>query len=406
MAVEASSFIYPWDLADLGTERSLRRFRDDGFKSFDLTACYHPITTFVPGGAGRRLMEMDEGAVFYPASVQRFGRIKPRLWHEPEVLRTWQEASDASSQLGLDLNAWVVALYQPWIARDYPDCARVLPTGQRVTAGVCPASPDVQEFLATLVSEIASRTPIRAVQLEGVTFPNFDTGWRAGAGTRMLVELGQWSRWLLGLCFCPSCSAAAKSAGINVQTLRNEIKGKLFAAYQRGEARSDPPFQDAHNDWLTINPDYAAFLRLRDEACVRLVTRISKALKEAAPTAQLGIWGPDEFTGTRLNLDDILPLIGILQTRHGLIAPDNARAARAIADAHPGMRVKAVHWCGGFVGPPFGPEFERALRATAELPADIMHLMNWALLPPRIASSIVPLLRNIEATVGGTRVAR
>ena len=48
--------------------------------------------------------------------------------------------------LGLGINAWTVVLYQPWIVDAYPDCARVLASGDPIGAGVCAANEDVREL--------------------------------------------------------------------------------------------------------------------------------------------------------------------------------------------------------------------------------------------------------------------
>ena len=396
-SVVASTFAYPWDLADTGVESALRHLSDDGFGALELTVCYHPITLHTPGAPDRRLMYMDRGAVFFPARRERYGRVKPHLFPEPEVVKAWTTAAELAPGMGLDLNAWTVALYQPWIAHEYPDTARVTPAGQINLGGVCPTSPDVREFMAILVGDLAEQFPIRTVQLEGVCHQFFDTGWRL---PRVLVQLSPWNRWLASLCFCSSCVSAAADRGISVKAFRKRICDELEAVYRGTAPPSDRPFDELQAERMAADGDYAEFISMREEVCVELVLGIAERLHAARPDAVLGLWGPQEFDCTQLNLERVLPVIGVLQTRQPMIAPDNARRAREIADAN-GMRVTAVHWCGGRIGPAWGPEFERALRASVELRIDQINLFNWAMLPPQIASAIVPLLRRIEAEVNG-----
>jgi hypothetical protein len=395
----ASTFMYPWDLADLGVERGLTQLREDGFGAFELTACYHPITLHVPGAPGRRMMQMDRGAVFFPARAERYGRIAPRLTEDAAVLAVWGQAAAAAADLGLDINAWTVALYQPWIAHEHPWAARVLPGGQRNFAGVCPSSPDVQEFLATLVGDLAEQFPVRTVQLEGVTHPYYDTGWRL---PRVLVPQSPWTRWLSSLCFCESCCARAGERGIEVGALRAAICDELERAYRDGEPEPERSLADAHAERVAGDEQYAGFIAMREDACVELVHRIADSLHDARPEAALGVWGPAEFDGTHLDLERVLPRLGVLQTRQPRVAPDNARAARRLAIEH-GLRVTAVQWCGGRIGPPWGPEFEDGLRGCAELGIDQINLFNWAMLPPAIASAVVPLLRQVERELALTR---
>jgi hypothetical protein len=107
---------------------------------------------------------------------------------------------------------------------------------------------------------------------------------------------------------------------------------------------------------------------------------------------------PNEWDATRLDLPRVLPRIKLLQCRQPLLEPANAVEARKIADANPGIRVKTINFCGGFVGTTFGPKFEEALRSSVKLPADVVNIFSWAMLTPRIASAIVPLLRQLEAS--------
>jgi hypothetical protein len=393
-----SSFIYPWELADLGVETALDRMRDDGFGALELMSCYHPITLYTPGATGRRLMHTDEGGVFFPARPERYGRIRPLLPKDPELLSVWPRAAEAAGSRGLDLNSWTVALYQPWIAFRYPETARVTPEGHLNQAGVCPSSADVRAFLAALVGDLASQFGPRTVQLEGVTHPYVDTGMRL---PRILVEWTPWIRLLASLCFCPSCVHEAGVRGVDVRRLRAQVVGELEAHYREGTG--DPrPEQQVDAERRALDSDFAGFMRMREDMCVQLVVDVARALRASSPTTALGIWGPEEFDGTRLDLDRVLPHVSVLQTRQPLKAPENARAATELASRHD-LRVTAVMWCGGRIGPPWGPEFEAGLRACVEGGVDQIQLFNWAMLSPRVAHQIVPMLRRVEAENGGSR---
>ena len=69
----------------------------------------------------------------------------------------WPEVVDRARSVGLDVNAWTVTLYQPWIVDAHPDCARVLPGGDPIGSGVCPANDDVRDYLATLCADIVDQ---------------------------------------------------------------------------------------------------------------------------------------------------------------------------------------------------------------------------------------------------------
>ena len=58
----------------------------------------------------------------FPARPERYARIQPRT-SSSETCAVWPEVAEHAAALGLAVNAWTVALYQPWIVDAYPDCA-------------------------------------------------------------------------------------------------------------------------------------------------------------------------------------------------------------------------------------------------------------------------------------------
>jgi hypothetical protein len=375
----------------MGVESALALFARQGFEALDLTVCYHPIVQFTPGLVGRRLMRLTEGAVLFPARRELYGRIAPLLHPEAEILNAWPRAAAAAQRHGLALNGWTVTLFQPWIAARYPDTARVLPTGQANPLGVCPGSSDVREFLAALVADLATQFPLSTVQLEGITYPYFETGWPL---PRMLITVGPWTRRLLSLCFCGNCCELARSRGVSVDPLRRRVVAEIDRV-ENSRADTDSEIR-MHQLWTERDPDYARFVQMREDVCVELVREVSAGLASVSSGTRVAVWGPQDFDRTPVPIERLLGTVDTLQTYHGKRWPENALRARTIADAHPGMRVATVHWCGGSVGPEFGPEFERTLGAAAALPADELKLFNWAMLKPEVAAAVVPLVRRAE----------
>ncbi|MET0781862.1 MAG: hypothetical protein ABWZ16_10110, partial [Microbacterium sp.] len=383
--------MYPWDLVDMGVDEAIARLADEGFGAFELTSSYHPITLHTPGRSPGRIMHLDQGGVAFPARISRYGRIRPRLLGS-DILSAWPAAASAAQRHGLKMSVWTVAFYQPWIAAEFPETARVTPQGFVNPIGVCVSSPDVRQFMATLVEDIVSQFDVRTVQLEGVTHPYVDTGWLM---PRNLVDGTPWLRRLDSLCFCGSCVARAEVRGVDHEGLRRRVVAELEDHYREGTGdRRDPDVVDAER--RAADADYAAFLAMRADASAELIEAVSDAIAGTRATTGLGIWGPLEYDGTTTDLERVLPRLSVLQTRQPAVAPDNARAAREIADRH-GLRVSSVQWCGGHIGPDWGPGFEAALRANVEFGVDQINLFNWGMIPPRITRQIVPLLRRVEA---------
>ena len=67
MSVRLSTFVYPWDLARLGVERTLEQIAAEGFDAVYLAATYHPIDALSPRDGRLRLFASGRGAVHFPA---------------------------------------------------------------------------------------------------------------------------------------------------------------------------------------------------------------------------------------------------------------------------------------------------------------------------------------------------
>ena len=101
--------------------------------------------------------------------------------------------------LGLAVNAWTVTLFQPWIIDAHPECARVLPGGDRSGSGVCPANEDVREYFAVLCDDIVDQFDVSMIRLEGIITRTYDFDWLR---PRVVVSVPPVARELLAVCFC------------------------------------------------------------------------------------------------------------------------------------------------------------------------------------------------------------
>jgi hypothetical protein len=219
MTVRTTVHAYPWDLARLGVERSMGEIAGHGIGGVNLASTYHPIDSLSPRG-GVRLYTSARGAVHFPARPERYGRIVPRL-SAPEVVGAWPSAEREAAAVGIDLNAWTVTLFQPWIVDAHPDTARCLPSGDANGSGMCPAHPDVQAFVAALCEDLVDQFGPRTIHLEGISPLWFGTDWLR---SRILVELSDLARELLSLCFCANCESSARAAGLDVERIRRLVE--------------------------------------------------------------------------------------------------------------------------------------------------------------------------------------
>lgn len=271
-----SVWTYPWDIADEGVDVALGRIAALGFDAIDLAANYHAISTLAPHAPRRKVQYMEWGAVFIPARLQRYGRVLPDLWPEAEVLRVWPAVAERLGRYRLTLNSWTIGMFQPWLARKYPECARVLPFGTPIWAGACPGNPLVQDYLARLASDIAEQFPVRQITLEGIGFPAFEYGW---VRERIGIALGPWTRFLLGLCFCDACKARVRQRGVDADSLQRRVADELQAVFDAPGDEPEPVDVAARlAERAATDSTLVAYVRAREDAVYAIVEGIATAV--------------------------------------------------------------------------------------------------------------------------------
>jgi hypothetical protein len=217
-----TTYAYPWDLARRGVTPSLAALARAGVDAVDVAATYHPIDAVSPDG---RLFSLPRGGVLFPARPDRYGRVQPRT-AAPEVTAAWPATIESAPALDLGVNAWTVTLFQPWIVDEHPALARVLPTGDPVSAGVCAAHDEVREYLAALSADIVDQFGVGVLRLEGISVPAHDYGW---GRPRAFVQIPRFARELLAICFCPACDRRGTAAGIDVARVQRTVTAAIKA---------------------------------------------------------------------------------------------------------------------------------------------------------------------------------
>ncbi len=393
--MKLQTWIYPWDIQAGGVDRVLGEICDLGLTGIELTSNYHPIATLAARGEGRRVLYTEHGGVFFPARSKRYGRIKPEVWPDDEIIRIWPQVSERCAKLGLRLNAWSIGQFQPWITRQVPDCAKVLPTGDRVPATTCPCNPDVQEFFCAMGADLAAQFPVDLIELEGIGFHKFQYGW---VRPRILIDIAPWTEWLLGLCFCESCKARARRAGLDPHGLQKRVCTEIESCFD-AESDTDPagPLDDMRSKWLARDPDLAGYQQCREDAVVDLVRSMADAVS-AVSRARLSVWAPTEVDGSEgVKLERVLDKIGAVIVWHPEKRVEEAARIRQLtAAATP--RVELTHFqpCGWPHGPT-SPGFKTELGAAIANGVDQISFYNYGLMRRWQLKEMVTLTRALTA---------
>lgn len=316
---EVSVWAYPWDLHDIGLDAALGRIADAGGNAVSLATSYHAGRFLQPGNPRRRVWFPQDGTVYYRSDAARWKghEIIPlqadSVAAEGDYLAALCRAREAG---GAAVSCWTVCLHNTRLGMAHP--AHVMRTahGDPVWYGLCPSSPAAQDYVVTLVREIAELYAPDRIELESADFMGFSHGYHHEKdGLGLTPDLD----FLLGVCFCDHCLAAATAEGIPATQARAEVAAILDAAFAAELPLAPfPAFPSAGLATFDASPALAAYLRWRRLPVARLIERIAAVVP--APTRLLLIDFDGSWTGG-VDLDLCAPHVdGVLYCAY-LAAP-------------------------------------------------------------------------------------
>ena len=256
--MDTSIFCFATDLADEGVETVLDNLQPRaGLGGITVAAAYHDGPRRLPPQPGaqgalprrrRGLLRARPGA--------RAVRLQPPVSEAAHVLPA---LVDAAGRRGFAVRAWTVFLHNGALAEAHPDCAPENAFGDRYLTDLCPAHPDVRAYARALAADVA-RLGVATICSESLHYHGLEHGY---AHERYFVPLGPRARYLLGLCFCEHCLAAARSAGWTARP---------FAARpRRDRARLRPATEPAGE------PERGEYERVREQIVTSLVAEVAEA---------------------------------------------------------------------------------------------------------------------------------
>ena len=103
------------------------------------------------------------------------------------------------------VKAWTNGMHSTVHGSAHPDCAVTNAFGDTFITSLCPANPHVRAYVRALAGDLG-RYPLEAYLAESLCFMPFDHGYHH---ERTLVPISATVKYLLGLCCCRHCLAAA-----------------------------------------------------------------------------------------------------------------------------------------------------------------------------------------------------
>jgi len=224
MTFSTAVYAYPWDVND--DPAAAERIASLGAGSVVLAASYHSVRAATPLHPKHRVVEATP-ALYMPVRESAWaGRelvpASAAAWAGEE---SFTRASQALEAAGLPVSAWVVLTHNSAVGRRNPEVCVRNAFGDVYEYALCPAAPAVREFARTLAGEVARQTAVTSMVLEacgplGISHLGHHEK-TAGADWTAVDQA------LLSICFCPACTTALASAGLDVDRLAQVVRGAV-----------------------------------------------------------------------------------------------------------------------------------------------------------------------------------
>jgi hypothetical protein len=286
--IETSIFAFATDLRDEGVDVVLDNVvQRAGLGAVSLAVAYHHARDVFPHSPARKVRFLEGGTVFFRPQERRYERlaIKPRVSDLARAADPLAELVRKGAGRSIDVHAWTVFLHNYTLGRSHPDCVERNAFGDPYLTDLCPANPEVRAYVAALAADVA-RYGVRTIVAESLHYHPLEHGYHH---ERYLIELGASASFLLGLCFCEHCLAAARRLGVDAGTVRRAAAREIERVFDSEPPASGPEVLFAEVADLAAG-EMEGYLRAREETVSSLVAEVAGAL--AGSEARLAFMDP------------------------------------------------------------------------------------------------------------------
>jgi hypothetical protein len=335
IGMKAGIFTYAWDLDAEGYERVAGRLADGGFTAINLATSYHAGKFLLPHNPKRRVHFAENGAVYFQPDLSRYGRLRPRVSSLVSAVgEPVARLEHAARHHGLDYVAWMVLLHNSWLGEGHREITMHTAFGDPLIHSLCPAHPDVREYILALIRDLVSRHKVAAIQLESPGYMPFTHGYHHEI---VGVALDEVQERLLGISFNPVEIAGATATGIDVEGLRQRIAGLLDACWNQGVPLWEGDGPSAAASAVLEDPEMAAYQGWQQDQVVSLSRQIREVVAQVSPATEIR-----HFAGAIVDAPGSEPERDLLDTGDAILtgyatsdADARARAAAAITTGKP-----------------------------------------------------------------------
>ena len=307
--MDTSMLAFATDLCDEGLDTVLDNVRERaGVDGLTMAVAYHAARDLFPHNPVHKVRYLEGGAVFFRPDESRYEGLQLRP-HVAELARAADplgELCAAAGERGMDANAWIVFLHSDRLGFTHPECATQNAFGDRYLTDLCPANPEVRAYARALASDVA-RYEISTILAESLHFHGLTHGYHH---ERYFEELGTVGTYLLGLCFCVHCLAAARRSGVDDEMVQHSVRSELERRFA-GDGGSEGSEELTRDRLATFGGEHLlGYLDARTETVTSIADEVSAAAGEGASLVFLDLSGAEKGFATGHPTGEAAPTIG------------------------------------------------------------------------------------------------
>ncbi|HSK99184.1 MAG TPA: hypothetical protein VK869_02495 [Rubrobacteraceae bacterium] len=291
--METSILAFATDLRDEGLDTVLTNVQERaGVGALTMAVAYHDARDIFPHNPVHRVLYLEGGAVFFHPEEGNYEGLRP---HVAKLARTTDPLGDlcaAANERGMTANAWVVFLHSDRLGFEHPRCATQNAFGDRYLTDLCPSNPEVRSYVRALTSDIA-RYEVSTILAESLQFHGLGHGYHH---ERYFEPLDPVGTYLLGLCFCAHCLAAARRAGVDAEMVHRLVRDELVRLL---EGESEVPGELDRERLATFGGEQLlGYLETRTETVASLAAEVTAAAGDDTSVVYLDLSGAEKGFAT------------------------------------------------------------------------------------------------------------
>lgn len=274
MMPELSMFTYPWDIAEQGVSSFVDAMAELGVDRLSVATIYHSAELVAPGRTQKVAVHAEANVAHIKLPDDAFSDLAAP---QGQLTKThpdlYAELAREAASRDIKLTAWTIAFHNSDLALSRPDAAIENCFGDRFAHGLCATNPKSQTYALEMAEALCATGCFDTLMVESLSYLLHGHGhphelWG--------VRMDHHTRFLLSMCFCPSCMAAGEARGIDGHGLRQRMADELTRTWNSpvavGRSADDGTELTTR---LVLDDDFAGWVRMRCDVVNELAEKVA-----------------------------------------------------------------------------------------------------------------------------------